>query len=382
MLPSKPPKQQEVLPPRTVIALKGQEIYVQRGETAPVPLLEGARFSVEISDEARCHIAFKIARLLPDLQDHQKADLLAYTVRVLTLLCRDQLLRVREILSEELKEMPFAPRDVVMSLAKDEADSVAVPILECSPVLTDQDLVEIIKSTGRLEVLTAVAARKRLSSLVTDALIACRNVPVMQRLLGNKGASYSEPGMELMAVEAEKVEPMHEPLLRLPDLPQRILNRMATFVSKSLIERMTREGALPASVSSSLLEQISKRLQTPSLDKKRKESSKARELSSSGELTPEGVEDALERGELAFVKTALTHLSGLPEGMVDRIIKSENGKAITALCWKAGVSMRVALQVQMRMGRLHHTKVVHAKNGREYPLTPEEMQSYLDFFVK
>jgi uncharacterized protein (DUF2336 family) len=379
MLPTRSPKQQAATP-RTMIALKGQEIYVQRGDSAPVPLLDGARFAVEISDDARVHIAFKIARLLPDLQDHQKAELLAYTVRVLTILCRDQLLRVREILSEEMKEMPFAPKDVVMHLARDDANSVACPILECSPLLTDQDLVEIIKSTGRLEVLNAVAARKRLSSLVTDALIACRQTPVMQKLLGNSQASFSETGMEAMAIAAEKVEPMHEPLLKLPDLPQRILNRMATYVSKSLIERMTKEGSLTPSLGQSLLEMIGKRLQTPSLDRKRKEANKANQLSASGELTPSGVEEAFERGELAFVKIALVHLSGFSENKVERILNSENGKAITALCWKAGLSMRMALQAQMRLGKLHHTKVVHAKGGTEYPLSPEEMQGYLDFF--
>ena len=53
--------------------------------------------------------------------------------------------RVRQALSECLKDNPDVPRDVVMKLAGDTID-VATPVLRFSEVLTDEDLVEIVRT--------------------------------------------------------------------------------------------------------------------------------------------------------------------------------------------------------------------------------------------
>ena len=66
---------------------------------------------------------------------------------------------------------------------------------------------------------------------------------------------------------------------------------------------------------------------------------------------------------------------------IKRILGSCNARLITALCWKALLPMRLAYQIQIRIGRVPHTKLVPAKNGTDYPLSEKEMQDYLDMFV-
>ena len=56
---------------------------------------------------------------------------------------KDAEVRVREALAQNLKENPDLPHDVALSLAQD-VDQVALPILQFSDVLTDDDLIEII----------------------------------------------------------------------------------------------------------------------------------------------------------------------------------------------------------------------------------------------
>ena len=56
---------------------------------------------------------------------------------------------VRQIMSESIKESDDIPTEIVMLLAEDEA-MVAVPVLQFSKVLTDDNLIYIIKNTGQL----------------------------------------------------------------------------------------------------------------------------------------------------------------------------------------------------------------------------------------
>ena len=58
---------------------------------------------------------------------------------------KDTEVRVREALSQNLKEKPNVPHDIAVSLAKD-VDSVSLPVLQFSEVLSDADLIEIVRS--------------------------------------------------------------------------------------------------------------------------------------------------------------------------------------------------------------------------------------------
>ena len=51
-----------------------------------------------------------------------------------------------------------------------------------------------------------------------------------------------------------------------------------------------------------------------------------------------------------FVIEALALKAAIPEVIVRRILEARSGKAITALVWKAGCSMRTALEVQKTVG--------------------------------
>ncbi len=377
----------EVLPPEqssaaqdTQITLINNEVYVQKEGQAPTPLLSGRSLAIEISDDARCHIARKIARLLPDLNHAAKHELLAYTERVLIALCADQLERVRRIISEELKEYDQAPHEVILTLAQDEAISVAAPVLECSPVLTDHDLVKIITSSPIPGAVEAIAGRTRLSREVTDAVVKSSDGNAITRLLGNKTADISKRSLNRIVELAPDYEEWHEPLIMRPDLPSSTMDKLASFVSDSLIAMMKDSRLLDSGTLSTLREQVEDRLSSPRKERQRSATLSARELHRQGRLDSDAVDDAVVRGDKAFVCAALSLLGSFDEETVKRIIDAQNPKAITALCWEAGVSMRVSTQIQLRLARIHHTKVLHARGGRDYPLADNEMELYLDVF--
>jgi hypothetical protein len=61
---------------------------------------------------------------------------------------------------------------------------------------------------------------------------------------------------------------------------------------------------------------------------------------------------------------------------------SRNGKTITALNWKAGLSMRTAVTLQRQICGVPQKNLVLAREGIGYPLSEDEMSWYLDFFAE
>ena len=86
----------------------------------------------------------------------------------MAIMAQDAAVLVRRALSVALKNSPKLPRDIANKLAQD-VETIALPIILNSPVLTDSDLVEIVRSCPPSKQV-AVASRERLSVQVTGAI--------------------------------------------------------------------------------------------------------------------------------------------------------------------------------------------------------------------
>ena len=78
---------------------------------------------------------------------------------VVRTMAKDVELAVRRALSHSLRSATHLPHDVAMRLAND-VEAVALPILTKSPVLTDADLIEIVRH-GSAQKQEAIAGRRR-----------------------------------------------------------------------------------------------------------------------------------------------------------------------------------------------------------------------------
>src|SRR5690348_12019405 len=65
---------------------------------------------------------------------------------ILAILARDVELMVRRALAEHVAESARLPRGIALTLAHDLDDAVALPVLERSPLLEDEDLVAFVRS--------------------------------------------------------------------------------------------------------------------------------------------------------------------------------------------------------------------------------------------
>lgn len=114
---------------------------------------------------------------------------------ILRLLAKDMEIKVRKVLSENLKTNTSLPRDIACKLANDVLE-VSLPILEFSPVLSDDDIISVIKSAQQVAKLIAITRREQASQAVSAELINTKNEDVVVSLFSNQTAHISQGSME------------------------------------------------------------------------------------------------------------------------------------------------------------------------------------------
>src|SRR5579884_2480117 len=101
-----------------------------------------ARLLAEPAPHVRAEVAGKLAAEI-DSPRLTPAELkLAHDI--IALMAKDVEATVRKALSHSLRSAARLPHDVALTLAND-VEVVAMPVLAYSPVLTDQDLVDVVK---------------------------------------------------------------------------------------------------------------------------------------------------------------------------------------------------------------------------------------------
>ena len=332
--------------------------------------------------DVRCHVAAKIAKVAPDLSDDERDKVGSFVVEILETLARDQLPKVRRILSEELKDATNVPAGVVETLARDGEVDVAGPVLENSPLLSDDLLIEIIDSKPIRGALAAIARRKGLGSDVSDAIVATDEEDAITALLSNSSAQIREEALDALVDRAPSVPAWHAPLVARPALSSSSIVRLSTFVAESLLDRLRNRKDIDPETASVVSAAVRDRLKHDGSADTAEDDPEAlaERLHEDGKLTDDTIMSALERGERAFVTAALALRSGLSRPAVQKAISLESSKGITAITWKAGLTMAQAVQFQLRLGRIAPSKVLRPRNNGGFPLATDEMDWQLEFF--
>lgn len=376
---------------RTAIEVRSDGIHVAdaSGTQQVVPLTASGFSLAQIDEDIRYQIARKISLLVPELGDYKQKQLLKHVFRVLFLMAEDQLPRVRRMIAEELRDSYDAPPELIRKLAWDEELEVAAPILEFSPLLGDGDLLEIIANSNIPGVVEAISRRKEMGADVTDAIV--RNVTrspvteddarIINNLLENKRARFREDTLEIIVEEAPGYEIWHRNLIDRPELTTRTINKIARFVSEALIMEMEDRGMITKELGQNLTQAIASRLHNPHIDREKEADRMAIDLFTQGNLDAQYVMAALDGGEREFVIASLSLLSDVPKSAIKRIIESDDPKAVSALAWKAGIPMREAIQLQLKLAKIHYSRLLYAREGTDYPLSEDEMRSILTKYM-
>ena len=332
----------------------------------------------DADEDVRADLALKIARLLPDMSNEEQEKVRELTFDMLRRLASDQLPRVRALLSEELKSSRDVPYSLVRQLAMDVAVIVSTPVLEYSPLLSDADLMEVIAAGCAQEALCAIANRSDVSADVSDAVVATFDVPAVATLLANRKASIREATLDKIAENARDVQSWHEPMVMRPELSIRAVRRVAGFVASALLEKLAERNDLDKETTRYLTKRLKERINKSEGEVQEGEREQAKVLDQRMLLDDDAMEQALLSGRNDFVIEALSLRTKLDDGLVRKIIASASAKAITALAWKAGLSMRTAIQIQSRTAHIPPKKLLNARHGTDFPMSEAEMEKQLN----
>lgn len=205
----------------------------------------------ERSPRARSEIAAKIAGDFNAGLFAPAEKAIAYDI--FRLLLKDVEVKVRRVLAENLHSNLGVPHDIIMRLASDVAD-VAIPVLEHSYVLSEDDLVEIIRSTRAAAKLEAIARRASISGMVSGALMDTRITSVVVTLFGNSCASLPEEKV-IEALHDMQYDPaLLDTLVRRGNLPLTLVEKLFDHVTDELKAMLAAEYNLSSHVADTALD--------------------------------------------------------------------------------------------------------------------------------
>ncbi len=294
-----------------------------------------ARLLAHPSPEARAETAAKVAA------DYRNGNLTESELRIaeeiFRIMVKDAEIRVRQALSINLKENAILPHDVARTLAED-TDTVALPILEFSEVLNDQDLVEIIRSQSESKQV-AIARRKDVSEVVSGELVDTGNERVVTNLVSNAGARISEASLQKVVDNFGDREQLQHAMVRRPRLPLTVAERLVTMVSEQLQGELAKRHALSPDLATDLILRSRERaVITLSTESEEDDVEKlVRQMHECERLTPSIILRALCMGDMRFFESALSERAGIPIINGRQLIHDSGDLGLRALFKKAGL---------------------------------------------
>jgi uncharacterized protein (DUF2336 family) len=340
-------------------------------------------------DGVRIELAEKIGRLLPSLTASEQTHLRDLAIQAIEILADDQLPKVRAMLADTLKNIADVPRPLVLKLARDAEAIVSVPVLEYSPLLSDEDLLSIIESGAFGEPLAAIARRDRVSEPLSDAIAVTLDEKAVGALLANPSAQIREETLDMLVEYAPDRICWHRPLVERPMLSVMAIGKIAKFVASALIDVLSTRNGLDPKTRSQLSREMTRRLETEAASAKIIEGNTgsagaapaeaggeeaAGDLHALGNLDEAAIMDAIERRDRGFTLRALALLAALPEARISQILASKQPRSISALTWKAGLGMRTSVKLQQRMAQVPPSQILNARNGFDYPMTDADLE--------
>ncbi len=344
--------------------------------------------------DVRHDLAERVGRLVPGLAADQHEKAWRTIHHVLILLARDQLPRVRRALAEALKSVPDAPRDIILTLALDAEASVAAPILEFSPVLTDEDLREVIRNNPLTAQLVAISRRINVGETVSQAIVGAGNVDAITALLKNQSAQIREETLDAIIDAAPGQVAWHEPLVHRRHLNAKAALRIAEFVAETFIQALLRRSDMDAETATALGKIVREKLQgdersglTPAnpagaidpaalgIAERQVEA-----LARQGKLSPQHVLRAAAEGVTPLVVAALARRAKLPTNAVAEVVRTASAKGMLAVAWAGDFTAEEAAQLQVKVARAMPEAVIRPRAGGGFDATEAELEWQLDMF--
>lgn len=313
-----------------------------------------ARLMTDPSPQARADVASKIGEKLSDSALTESELKLAQDI--VRHMANDLAVQVRMSLAVSVKKAKNLPHDVAMKMAKD-VEQVSLPVLEFSSILTDEDLIEIVRGQAP-EKQEAVARREGVSEKVAEAIVEKGGEQAVKQLLSNKTAQIAEKSLVAVTDRFGESPAIQETLVKRDKLPLAVAERLVGKVSDALKDYLVKNNSLSTTIVSDVVMQGREQATASLLGASKDEQDVvqlAQQLMKNGRLTPSLIIRGLCVGDIPFFEASMAALSGVHITNA-RVLLHDAGKlGLKSLYDKTGLPqgmyaiIRVALEVVKEM---------------------------------
>jgi len=305
------------------------------------------RLLTEETPDARIDVLKKVAEA--HIQNKYSANELLVAEQIFRVLVKDTEISVREALALALKDSASIPRDIIAALLKD-VDSVALPVIEYSTILSDEELIALIQSAKNTLRPVAAARRKKISEKLSLALIETENTKAVSQLVKNHNAAIADDAYQQILRNYAKNPEIMAAVAERPGLPVTVVEKIITLVSDALAEKLRITYKIsPATIAAetektreiATLKLVDGPINPTDVEKL------VDQLRVFGRLTPSIILTSLCRGNLYFFETSLARLSNVPVRNAQLLIHDKGGLGFKALYGKAGLPDKFFLACQL-----------------------------------
>jgi uncharacterized protein (DUF2336 family) len=297
-------------------------------------LLKGA------TPDERAVAAHKLCRTLD--REELSAEDRAAAADILRVMAADAAELVRRALAVTLKASNLIPHDVAVKLARD-VESISLPMLNFSPVFSDDDLSEIIRLGGPVRQL-AIAKRPELSEKVAGAMVEYGSEDAVETTLANDNAAFSENILQRALDRFEKSEQVLAAVAYRNALPLSVTERLINMVGDQVRDHLLNSHALSPETALTIAMGAKERATVDLVDQAGRAADPkafAAHLHKVERLSASLLLRGLAHGHMTFFECALAELAGVPHHRTWLMIHDAGPLGLRAIYDRAGLPARL-----------------------------------------
>lgn len=291
--------------------------------------------AADASDEKRTYLLFRLSDMFfrPTVSHHEAevaifVDIFGRILGSVSEICRAEI-------SRRVAPEPRLPHPTAMRLARDESAEVARPVLEASPVLTDDDLIELA-GEGPQDRLAAIALRTELAARVAAVLVDRGDTEVVHRVTGNRGAAFHPRTVDKLLERARGDEEMQRLLVGRDDLTPRVMRRLLSLASETILAELREQGFAITPDIPRTVQKIMRRALNASRSRVREAAGRLSELAADvdgGRMSlADAVAELLRHEQLLDVPTLIAGVARLNKDMVFGVLAKGDVAQVLVLC--------------------------------------------------
>ncbi len=247
-------------------------------------------------------------------------------------------LETRAQLARRFSTHANAPRDLLTLLSNDEIQ-IAASVLTHSLIITDADLISIIKTQSDDHVL-AICRRAEISTQVSTPIIERGQIDALQHIAANHSACFTAPSLLDLVGASKNDSLLQEALIRRPDLSLDAALKLVSFLDHDLtnkIQDIDASGLISRAIAENAARNIQARLQ--GLNSARQQVEKIFAAVEKGSTSfEEALKFFINKDQIVNIAVLISGRVEIPEAEISPLILSKNDAPLAILCKYCGVS--------------------------------------------